>query len=167
MRRYYLRAADIAHANRDPYAFVPALNHMVAELSLDAGREGWEGLDHAALERARAAATGRAAVEPDFWCVTAVVELNLCEAVSERKLAGRAEAISREFADINARVSVPAMWAPIYRDMRLVLGKYARRISGREQAVAETLLQQLAGFSEGKSTVPAEDDNSEEESIHG
>jgi len=158
MRRQYYRAEEIARASHDPRAFYPALNRMAAELASRAGRSEWKGLDRRGLEYASAAATSLVTVEPDFWSLIALGELNLYDAISSLKLASRRAAILRQFDDIHIRVSAQHLWRSVYENAAFVLIPYARRTSDRERVAAETLLDHLRHFampdSEGASNEP-------------
>ena len=89
---------------------------------------------------------------PDFWSVSAAIELRMYRAVWSRTVAVEGRRILRAFARLSRRVGAPQMWASIYDSAQFVLVSYASRVRrpGERQAARE-LLEGLRRISGGHS----------------
>jgi hypothetical protein len=150
MKLHYQRAAEIARQSSPSDIFYPALNYLSAELSLNAGRRGWKGLDSSIIESTRASLNAKNLADPDFWSVVGQTELHLYTALAGGKLAGARESLARGYQDLYRRVSAPWMWSSVYDTAQFVLQKYSTRTSEKERRAAEDLLASLLTFAKPK-----------------
>jgi hypothetical protein len=149
MRTQYFRAEEIGYATASPHVFYPAMNRMAAELALHSGRSGWKGLNPEALARVQQHIRDLIAVDPDFWSILGLIETELYEAISERRIAVKRAALEQAYRDTYTRVSSRAHWASAYQAARFVLEKYRERATAKERSSADTLLDLLRGFAAG------------------
>jgi hypothetical protein len=150
MKLHYRSAAEIGHKDQAPDVFYPALNYLAADLSLNAGRRGWKGLDSSIVRSTRASLEAKNADGPDFWSVVGETELKLYNAVGEGRLARECKSLERGYQDLYRRVSAPWMWSSVYDTAQFVLRKYSARASDRESKASEALLACLATFAQAK-----------------
>ena len=148
MNLRYERAMVIARDSQAPDLFYPALNHLAAEVALNAGRTGWKGLDASLLNATRASLDAKNHADPDFWSVVGQTELQLYEALADVKLARALESLEKGYQDLHRRVSAPWMWSSVHDTTHFVLQKYMARASAKEKKAAETLLANLATFAQ-------------------
>jgi tetratricopeptide (TPR) repeat protein len=148
MRAHYANALTLGRTSGSTDLFYPALNNLVAELVLNAGRDDWKGLDPDFVDILRNSLGVKVRNDPDFWSVVGETELRLYEALSRGDLASSRETIEREFRDVYERVTAVNMWRSVYDNAEFVLPKYAARASDAEKRAAKdvlSLLRQLAG----------------------
>jgi hypothetical protein len=150
MKLHYLRAAEIGREGASPDLFYPAMNYLSAELSLNAGRRGWQGLDLSLIGATRASLEAKNLADPDFWSVVGQTELQLYTALAAGKLANARESLERGYQDVYRRVSAPWMWSSVYDTAQFVLRKYSLRTPDNERKAAEGLLACLLTFAQPK-----------------
>jgi hypothetical protein len=150
MKLHYQRAAEIGRQSQSPDIFYPALNYLSAELSLNAGRRGWKGLDPSVVESTRASLDAKNLAVPDFWSVIGQTELQLYMAMAAGKLASARESLARGYQDLYRRVSAPWMWSSAYDTAQFVLRNYSGRTSQKERKAAEDVLGSLFTFAQPK-----------------
>jgi CHAT domain-containing protein len=150
MKLHYQRAAEIGRRSGASDLFYPALNYLAAELSLNAGRTGWKGLDAPMIASTRSSLDAKNVSDPDFWSVIGQTELQLYLAVAVGKLASERESLQRGYQDLYRRVSAPWMWSSAYDTAQFVLGKYSTRTSAKERRAAAEILAFLLTLSETK-----------------
>jgi hypothetical protein len=121
-------------------AFYPALNLLVAEVALNAGRGRWRRPDPGLIAIIRASV---AQADPDFWRVVAGIELDQCLAMAKRRLASHQRQLEKAYADLHRRVSSTRMWASVYDTACLTLPSYASRSKNKEKRAAQELLGRL------------------------
>jgi hypothetical protein len=126
------------------------MNYLSAELSLNAGRRGWKGLDLSITESTRASIDAKNVADPDFWSVIGQTELQLYMALAAGKLASARESLARGYQDVYRRVSAPWMWSSVYDTAQFVLRKYSTRTSDKERKAAEDILGSLLAFAQSK-----------------
>ncbi|HVH26197.1 MAG TPA: CHAT domain-containing protein [Vicinamibacterales bacterium] len=146
MIRHYGAAEAIARRGGDPNFYYPAINRIAAELALNAGRAGWQGLDQTVQLEIRQNLTTKVRSDPDFWSVTAQTELTMFEAVGRGTLADALDSIEKEFDDLHARVGAPRYWASVHDTARFVLGLYSARVSDNERKASHALLKRLETY---------------------
>jgi hypothetical protein len=150
MKLHYLRATEIGREGAASDIFYPALNYLCAELSLNAGRRGWKGLDPSMIESTRSSLDAKNFADPDFWSVIGQTELQLYMALAAGKLAGARESLARGYQDVYRRVSASWMWSSVYDTAQFVLRKYSMRTSDKERKAAEDILASLITFAQPK-----------------
>jgi hypothetical protein len=150
MKLHYQRAAAIARESNAPDLFYPAMNHLAADLALNAGRRGWKGLDPSMVEATFASLEAKNLADPDFWSVVGQTELKLYKALAAGKLASTRESLESGHQDLHRRVNAPWMWSSVYDTTHFVLQKYRLRASAKEKKAAQTLLQYLTTFAQPK-----------------
>ena len=150
MKLHYQRAAEIGRQSAASDIFYPAMNYLSAELSLNAGRRGWKGLDLSITESTRASIDAKNVADPDFWSVIGQTELQLYMALAAGKLASARESLARGYQDVYRRVSAPWMWSSVYDTAQFVLRKYSTRTSDKERKAAEDILGSLLAFAQSK-----------------
>jgi hypothetical protein len=150
MKLHYQRAAVIARESQAPDLFYPSLNYLAAELALNAGRNGWKGLDVAMVEATRKSLEAKSVAEPDFWSVVGQTELLLYNALAGGKLASSRESIEKGYQDLYRRVSAAWMWSSVYDTVNFVLQSYPARASAQEFKAAESLQECLRTFAQAK-----------------
>jgi CHAT domain-containing protein len=155
MKLHYQTAAEIGRQKAAPDIFYPALNYLSAELSLNAGRAGWKGLDLSIIESTRASLDTKNLADPDFWSVVGQTELQLYIALAATKLAGARESLEKGYKDLYKRVSAPWMWSSVHDTAQFVLRKYSERTSEKERQAAEDILAFLRTFAHPEMTLVA------------
>jgi hypothetical protein len=146
MRLRYARAEARARKTGDPDLFYPTMNSLAAELVVDAGTPGWRGFDSRRLTDVRERLKSKAHVDPDFWSVVGLTELQLYEAVARGDVAGVRESLEREFRLLHDRVVAKWMWASVRDQQQWVLSNYLTRAPAAEQEACVALLNLLGGF---------------------
>jgi hypothetical protein len=136
--------------SESPDIFYPGLNYLSAELSLNAGRRGWKGLDPSIVEATRASLAAKNLADPDFWSVIGETELQLYKVLAAGKLASTRKSVARGYQDLYRRVSAPWMWSSAYDTAQFVLRKYSIRSSRKERGAAEDILETLFAFARPK-----------------
>ena len=150
MKMHYHRAVEIGRQSEVSDVFYPALNYLSAELSLNAGRSGWKGLDSSIIESTRRGLDAKNVADPDFWSVIGQTELQLYIALAAGKLAHARESLGKGYQDVYRRVSAPWMWSSVYDTTQFVLRKYLTRTSNKEHKAAEDILASLLTFAQPK-----------------
>jgi hypothetical protein len=150
MKLHYQRAAEIGRQSDSPDIFYPALNYLSAELSLNAGRRGWKGVDPSIVDATRASLDAKNLADPDFWSVIGQTELQLYMALAAGRLASARESLGRGYQDLCRRVTAPWMWSSAYDTAQFVLRKYSTRASEQERKAAEDILASLFTFAKPK-----------------
>jgi hypothetical protein len=146
MQEYYRRAEALATADPDAEFFYPALNHIAAEVALNAGRDDWEGLAPELVSTVTAGLDARAKADPDFWSIVGQTELRLYEALSAGEVAQALPRLEEAWRDLHARVPSDLTWRSVYDTAHLVLSKYSARVTGTERKAADQILTLLAEF---------------------
>jgi hypothetical protein len=156
MYEWYLAAETQARETNAPNLFYPAMNRIAAEIIINSGKAGWEGLKRDELAAVRENLAGNARNSPDFWSTEASVELDLYEALGHRnnpsecsgKLAEALPGVERGYGDLYSSVSSMRMWSSVYDQARFILEKYSERVPSQPDKDAAqkllTLLQQMA-----------------------
>ena len=127
MKIYYALAEKIGRENKSTDLFYPALNHIVADLAMNAGDPMWPGLDDACVEAVRSGLAIRARDDPNFWSVVGEIELRMYDALSRRDLAAVSDRLAQEFGALKQRVPAAKMWSTVHDNARFLLGLYAKR----------------------------------------
>jgi hypothetical protein len=150
MKLHYQRAAEIGRQSEASDIFYPALNCLSADLSLNAGRRGWKGLDVSIIQWTGASLDAKNLADPDFWSVIGQTELQLYIALANGKVASAREPLVRGYQDVYRRVSAPWMWSSVYDTAQFVLRKYSTRTSEKERKAAQDILGSLCTFAQAK-----------------
>lgn len=145
----YAEAEAMAAARQDPDAFYPALNRMALELVLSAGDSGWGGFAAGSTAAARRSLQTRAGTAPDFWCFVGQIELDMLEAVAERRLADAAATLQSAYGELHGRVSARSYWSSVADQAQLVLTPYAAAARGAEREAALAMVEALRGYATG------------------
>src|SRR4029077_16806951 len=131
--------------------FYPGLNYLAAELALNTGRRGSNGVDPSIVEATGKSLEARVDADPDFWSVVGQTELRLYKALAGGgKLATARQSLELGFQDLHKRVSAAWMWASVYDNARFVLQKYTARATAKEGKAAAALLERLATFAQAQ-----------------
>ncbi len=126
-------------------SFYPGLNRIAAQTCLDL-------LLHertqTSVEALRCSSVSgwlqrRNREQPDFWSIAGVAELQVIQALIERRLADQLPAVLRALGDLHDRQPAPDQWASVRDQARLVLLPYLRRVTPSETAAARELLAAL------------------------
>ena len=107
-------------------------------------------LDAGAVAAARQSLAAKCRDDPDFWSVAGDTELTIYEALADKNLAGKMQAIKADYENLHTRVGSAWLWASVYDQMRFVLPKYKAKASGAEPRAADELLDLLRSFAEGQ-----------------
>ena len=143
MKKHYEQAEILGRKEQPLEFFYPGLNHMAADIVLNAGRRGWTGLDPDAVTAVRTSLERRARDDPDFWSILGQTELRLYQALASGQLASTYAALEQEYEELHTRVSSARTWASVYNTARFVLPRYATRATAAEKHAAEALLKRL------------------------
>lgn len=143
MQRHYQEAERIGRETHPMEFFYPGLNCLAADIAINGGRAGWEGVDAARVDEVRRTLTAKADSDPDFWSVVGAVELRIYQLLGRRALAGEREAFEEEFSALHRRMSAARMWGSVFDTAQQVLTKYASRAGGAEGEAALALLEHL------------------------
>jgi hypothetical protein len=146
MKRHYAHAEALGLAIGSAEQYYPALNRMAAELVTEAGKPGWRGFDVAATASVRQNLAERARNDPDFFSVAGLTELRVYEALASRALAPVLDAVSREYSELQRRVSGTHYWRSVHDTARFVLEPYAQRANAAEKKASVELVTLLEGF---------------------
>jgi CHAT domain-containing protein len=147
--RSYGEGEALARASEDPDLHYPASNRMALELALHAGDPAWGGFTAEATAAARRALKAKVQAEPDFWGYAGLVELDVFEALAERRLAEVVDDALAHYAELHARVASTGLWGSVADTATLVLGASAARSRGAEAAAAGRLQAALDGYAQG------------------
>ncbi|HLL10402.1 MAG TPA: CHAT domain-containing protein, partial [Rubrivivax sp.] len=142
----YEQAEELALASHNPDAFYPALNRMALQLVVNGGQPGWPGFKAETSAAVRRSLQTKAETDPDFWCFAGQMELDMYEAVAERRLARQAPALIGAYTELNGRVAARNYWASVADQALLVLEPYAAASRGAERDAAAALLQALQAY---------------------
>lgn len=142
----YGQAEALAAATASSELFYPALNRMALELLIHGADPRWKGLDAERTQAARQNLLQRAHDDPDFWSGVGQVEVELYEALAQRRLAASISAIADGYADIHARVSSAKPWRTVADQARFVLEPALARSKGPERRAVADLLAILLGY---------------------
>ena len=146
MKASYQRARDIGRKSGATDLYYPALNCLVADVALNAGRRGWRGFDREILDSVQQGLKAKSGNDADFWSVVGAIELRQYKALAARKLASEGGPLERAYQDLHRRVKATRMWGSVYDTAFLVFRNYADRVSGREKDTANALLELLRTF---------------------
>ncbi|MCK7500353.1 MAG: hypothetical protein MZW92_66225 [Comamonadaceae bacterium] len=97
-------------------------------------RRGLRGRD--AQRGAREPAGTSRATDPDFWSQVGLVELDLCTAPAEGRLAAAAGDPASSWADLHGRVASPGWWGSVADQADLLLGALLRHGPAGEREAA-------------------------------
>lgn len=142
----YEQAETLALASHNPDAFYPALNRMALQLVVHRSQPGWPGFKAETSAAVRRSLQAKAEADPDFWCFAGQMELDLYEAVAERRLAKQSAALLAAYADLNRRVAARNFWGSVADQALLVLEPYAAASRGPERDAARALLEALQAY---------------------
>ena len=142
----YGQAETLAAATASNELFYPALNRMALELVIHGAAPGWPGLDAARTQAARQSLLQRTQSDPDFWSAVGLVEIELYEALAQRRLAASSVAISDGYADVHGRVGSAKPWRTVADQARFVLEPVLARAQGAERRAVAELLDVLLGY---------------------
>jgi hypothetical protein len=150
MRMHYKKAEELGRAGQLADIFYPVLNYVAADLVFNSGQPGLVVLDAGAVAAARQSLAAKCRDDPDFWSVAGDTELTIYEALADKNLAGKMQAIKADYENLHTRVGSAWLWASVYDQMRFVLPKYKAKASGAEPRAADELLDLLHSFAEGQ-----------------
>jgi len=149
MHDHYLAAEKLAREANASDVFYPALNRLAANILLNGQKPEGNGLDQDEVKELREQINSKLKSDPDFWSTVGLVELQLYEALAQRKLAGSLESLKRGFNDVHSRVTSLLMWSSVNDQAQFVLNGYARNSSEPQEKDAAhqvlELLEQMAG----------------------
>lgn len=143
MAKHYQRGLEIAREQKADNLFYPALNLIVAEVALHAGASKWKGLPKALFDEARASVQAKNNVNPDFWSLVAVPELQLYEAVAEGTFVKCGANILRAFKDIVRRSQGASELGSVSDTMHFALDPYFERLTGRVKKEVHDLVTKI------------------------
>jgi hypothetical protein len=146
MKQHYESAVAIGRRVQSPYVSYSVLNHLAADLALNAGRPGWAGLDTEAVAIARTELEARIRDEPDLFSLLGLTELSLFRAIASNCLAERLESIEQQYDDMHKRMGEPRWWDIAYDSVNFVLSRYATRARAQERNAAAVLLTRLRNW---------------------
>ena len=153
MRSHYADGFAAARANGSDELFYPGLNLIVAGLAARTGARtgagGATALDATLVADVRASLDAKVRDDPDFWSVVGRTELQLLEALAAGTLAAAQADLSREFADLQRRVSAATQWRSVYDTERFVIERATRRADAKEKKAGRELVRLLAGYAWG------------------
>ena len=141
--------AEGAAGDGDAHAglFYPLQNRLSAEAALQAGLPDWKGPEHKEVARLRQSLVEKSRIDPDFWGLVGLTELQILEALPKHDLAQRAHGLTRELADLHRRVTAPAYWTSVCDQMEFLLGSYEGRVDNEaEREAVRTLQSQVRGY---------------------
>jgi len=151
--RGYEQAETLAAEAGSSELFHPALNRMALELVVHGGEKGWHGLDRARTQAVRQSLEQRTQTDPDFWSCIGQLEVELYEALAERRLAASLVSLAEGYANIHARLSAAKSWRTVADQARFVLEPVRARAQGKEHEAAGELLQRLLAYAQGSGGV--------------
>jgi tetratricopeptide (TPR) repeat protein len=144
MADHYRKAEHIARESAGAGLHHPVLNRMAAELVAGFDDPSWQGFSAEASATVRESLRCKQAEDPDFWSVAGTYELQLYEALAERKLSVRLDDLRSGYEDLRRRVSAGWMWASVRDQARFVLPPYqATMESGDDESAASRKLLEL------------------------
>jgi tetratricopeptide (TPR) repeat protein len=147
MRAHYAKAEELGRQQQLPDVFAQALNRFAADLCLKTGRGRI--LSPTDISTIRQELDTKARRDPDFWCISGLVELSIYEAIDRGALASERAGIEAAFADLYLRAPKDSGWLSVRDQARFVLTRYARRARGAEASAATALLAAIEGFAAG------------------
>ncbi len=153
-RTAYRAASALALQEQSPELFYPAMNELAIDLVLQAGTRH-AALDPGLLAGSRRSLQHKSLQDPDFWCYAGLIEIDLLQALAERKLAVAAERLLDRYAELHTRVGSRGYWATVADQGDFLLTPHARQHGGAEAAQARRLLDWLnerAGRQPGTAT---------------
>ncbi|MBL8289711.1 MAG: CHAT domain-containing protein [Rubrivivax sp.] len=142
----YAEAERLARQRGDSGSFYPALNRIAAELVLRAGERQPAAAQATALKALRTEVAERHAEQPDFWSAVAFIELDLYEAVAERRLAAHQDALLAAFADVQQRCGDASRWESVATQAAFVLDRCIGDGAAGDAGAAKRLRQQLQAY---------------------
>jgi hypothetical protein len=142
MRDHYARAWELAKGNAHVDAFYAAMNVLAASVALG---DAW---DSNLANQVQSLIDERRRAEPDFWNVTASVEVALWEALSLSLVAQRSDTLKASMADLHDRVSDPSMWSSVLDQTSFVANARGHQIpqTPAEQAAVDGLMAVLLAY---------------------
>ncbi len=144
MAAHYDSAQALARKTGAANLFYPAKNGLSAELRM-AWLEGRAPHGIAArVQAVRESLAKSAAARPDFWSVVGETELQVLEALAQRRLAGISAATLKALRDLKTRVPAVWMWDSVWSEARFTLVPYEATASEAEAKAAKQLLECLA-----------------------
>jgi hypothetical protein len=145
MERAYRRAQEVGERHGATDLYYPAVNRLMADVALNAGRRGWRGLNPELVEMVQTGLKAKLA-DADFWIVVGDIELRQYQAMAGRQFASQGALLGRNYTDLHLRAASSRMWASVYDTARLALRNYLDGGSGAEKKTAAALLDLLRGF---------------------
>jgi hypothetical protein len=152
MHTFYLAAENKARETNDAGLFYPAMNRMAAEIIINAGNAGWQGLNPAQLAEVRNNLATKSRNNPDFWSIAGLVELDLYEALAQTGSGDLPKALpglQRGYDDLYSRVTSTRLWSSVYDQARFILEPYSATATAAAQDAATKLLTLLRDMSSG------------------
>ena len=144
MRGYYACGWQLSKGKAHVDAFYSAMNVLAAAV---ASGDAW---DPQLAEQVRALVRQHYLAAPDFWNVTASVEIAAWEALALSRLEQRSATLEASLADVHDRVSDPSMWSSVLDQTRFVVTARSHRCppSPAEQAAVDGLLAVLSAYAQ-------------------
>jgi len=151
----YRQAEVLALAQGQDDIFYPVLNRMALEIVARIADPAFTGFDPAVVTLARQSLTAKNRDDPDFWSVVGQIEIDLYEALAERRLAALLPALDTAYLRLFERVAGGQKWARLADQGDLVLTAYADAVGGAEAAAAQRLRARLHAWAQRKAPAPA------------
>jgi len=104
---------------------------------------------------ARQSLTAKNRDDPDFWSVVGQIEIDLYEALAERRLAALLPALDTAYLRLFERVPGGQKWATLADQGDLALTAYADAVGGAEAGAAQRLRARLHAWAQRKAPAPA------------
>jgi hypothetical protein len=149
MQECYGEAETIGITDGLANVFYPALNRMAAACVLHAGTPAWHGFEATSLSEVRRRLCEKVDSDPDFWSEIGVAELDLYEALSQRRLASRLASIRAAYGHLHRRIQDQRSWGSVRDQLDFVLPAYIERMEHadpREAEAARTLLKEVTAY---------------------
>ncbi len=141
-RTAYRAASALAVQQGQPDLFYPAMNELAIDLVLQGlqarGRRARP--DAGLLDAARRSLQDKALHEPDFWCYAGLIEIDLLQALAERRLKEAVDGLLDRYAELHTRVGSRGYWSSVADQADFLLTPHARLQGGAEAASAARLL---------------------------
>lgn len=144
MRDHYARGWELSQGKAYVDAFYSAMNMLAAAV---ASGDGW---DPNLADQVRALVREHHRAAPDFWNVTASVEIAVWEALTLGQVEQRSATLRASLADLHDRVSDPSMWSSVLDQSRFVVTARAHRFPPMpaEQAAVDGLMAVLSAYAQ-------------------
>ncbi len=145
MERAYARAQEVGQRNGATDLYYPAVNRLLADVAINAGRPGWRGLNPALVDIVQSGLDAKQQ-DANFWIVVGAIELRQYQAMASRSLPAQGAELVRKYSDLHLRATSSRMWASVYDTARLAQRNYLAAGSAAEKKIAAALLDLLRGF---------------------